>query len=96
MIGGTYFVGQIIATSLIPVGYLGDQLGRKWVFIVNTLITILGCVILYLAGSITHICIGMFVLGISGPGRAIVTIVYADEFLSNEQKPILMPLNNVW
>jgi MFS family permease len=96
LIGGSYFVGQIIATSLIPIGYLSDWVGRKWIFICNTLITILGCMLLYVANSIEHICIGMFILGMSGPGRMIVCLVYADEFLNDDQKAMLMPLNNIW
>ena len=84
MIGGSYFVGSIVATSLMPVGYLSDWLGRKWIFVCNTLITILGCIMIYVANSLEHIVIGMFILGVSGPGRGIVAIIYADEFLSNE------------
>jgi MFS family permease len=84
LIGGSYFVGQIVATSLIPVGYLSDWLGRKWIFVCNTLITILGCMLIYVANSIEHICIGMLILGVSGPGRGIVAIVYADEFLTED------------
>ena len=37
----------------------------------------------------------MLVLGFSHPGRVIVAVSYADEFLNREQRPYLMPLNNI-
>lgn len=38
----------------------------------------------------------MFVLGLGAPGRGIITIVYADEFLNKDQSAILIPLCNIW
>ena len=37
----------------------------------------------------------MLFLGFSHPGRVIVAVSYADEFLNKEQRPYLMPLNNI-
>jgi len=37
----------------------------------------------------------MLFLGFSHPGRVIVAISYADEFLNKEQRPYLMPMNNI-
>jgi hypothetical protein len=37
----------------------------------------------------------MLFLGFSHPGRVIVAVSYADEFLNKEQRPYLMPMNNI-
>ena len=81
MIGASFFVGIIVATSIIPVGYLSDLLGRKQIFICNVLLTILGCIWLYVANNVEHLWIGMLIVGMTTPGRMIVATAYADEFL---------------
>ena len=46
-LGASYFVGVIVASSLVPVGYISDQIGRKWVFVASTLLVIGACTGLY-------------------------------------------------
>ena len=95
MIGACYFIGIIIATSIVPVGYLSDLVGRKQVFICNVLLTILGCTWLYIANDVEHLWIGMLILGMTSPGRMIVATALADEFLDNAKRVWLLPMTNI-
>ena len=42
-LGASYFIGVIIASSIVPVGYLSDVFGRKWVFISSIITMLIGC-----------------------------------------------------
>lgn len=95
MIGASYFIGIIIATSIIPVGYLSDVFGRKSIFICNVVLTILSCIWLFVANNVEHLWIGMLISGMTVPGRMIVATAYADEFLDEGKRIWLVPLGNV-
>jgi MFS family permease len=83
-IGFFYFFGVIIAVTICPVGYLSDKLGRKWVFIGSMVIEIISCYILLTANTINKLYAGMLLMGMAHPGRNIVVINYADEFLATD------------
>lgn len=95
LFGASYFIGVIVATTLIPVGYLSDIYGRKWVFVASIAGVIVACIGLLLATKIEHLFVFLFMLGLSHPGRSIVAISYADEFLHKEQNGYLVPLNQI-
>jgi len=80
-IGACYFIGVIIASSIIPVGLLSDTYGRKWIFIGSMLIEICGCYLLLIGRHIYILYTCMILLGTAHPGRCIVGLSYADEFL---------------
>ena len=94
-LGASYFIGVIVASSLIPVGYISDQIGRKWVFVASTLLVIGACTGLYFSTALEQLYLCLFVLGLSHPGRCIVALSYADEFLNSDQKSYLVPLNQL-
>ena len=90
-----FFIGVITASSLVPVGYLSDILGRK-VMVIFTMITeIISGYILIVATSLDQLYLGMFFMGLGHPGRFIVCIAYADEFMTVKQKQLLMPLSQI-
>lgn len=92
-ISACYFVGVIVASSLIPIGWLSDRYGRKWVFIFSMLVEVIACYLLIFGShiNILYLCIGL--LGVSHPGRNIVALSYADEFLHKDQQKFLIPMN---
>ena len=71
-IGACYFLGVIIASSAIPVGYISDFVGRKWIYVATLLSELMGCYTLIIANKLEVIYLGMFLLGFGHPGRAIV------------------------
>lgn len=85
-LGACFFLGVITASSIIPVGYLSDRFGRKWVFVGTMVSEIISCYILLTATSLDYLYIGMFIMGTGHPGRFIVAVAYADEFLTQRQK----------
>ena len=94
-LGACFFIGAIIASSIIPVGYISDVYGRKWVFIGSMISEILSCYLMLIATSLDQLYIAMVLMGCGHPGRFIVAVNYADEFLSKRQKEFLLPLNQL-
>ena len=95
MLGASYFVGIIVATALCPVGYLSDLYGRKWIFVMSITLAIIACIGLLLASQLVHLYLSMFLLGLTHPGRVIVALAYADEFLHLDQRSYLVPVNQI-
>lgn len=83
-IGACYFIGVIIASSLVPIGWLSDNYGRKWIFILSMLVEVIGCNMLIMGSHIHVLYISVLLLGISHPGRNITALSYADEFLHKQ------------
>ena len=83
-LGACFFIGVISASSLCPVGYLSDKFGRKWVFVCTMISEIISCYILMIATSLDMLYLGMYVMGLGHPGRFIVSMAYADEFLTQK------------
>jgi MFS transporter, putative metabolite transport protein len=94
-LGACFFIGVISASSIVPVGYLSDRFGRKWIFVGTMISEIISCYILLTALSLDMLYAGMFIMGLGHPGRFIVAMSYADEFLTAKQKQILMPLGSI-
>jgi len=91
--GACFFIGVITASSIMPVGYLADLYGRKWVFVISMCSEIVSCYILLQATTLNALYIGMFAMGLGHPGRFVVAINYIDEFLTSRQKNFLLPFN---
>jgi len=81
-LGACFFIGVIVATTVCPVGYLSDLLGRKWVFIGSMISEIISCYLMVTAGTMEMLYVSMLVMGMGHPGRFIVSVHYADEFLT--------------
>ena len=81
-LGACFFIGAILASSVIPVGYLSDLYGRKWVFIGSMISEIVSCYIMLIAKSLDQLYVAMVIMGAGQPGRFIVAVNYADEFLT--------------
>lgn len=91
--GACFFAGVISASSLLPVGYLADLYGRKWVLVGTMISEIISCYILLVATTLNGLYIGLYVMGLGHPGRFVVAINYVDEFFTARQKNFLLPFN---
>lgn len=94
-LGACFFIGVISASSICPVGFLSDKFGRKWVFVCTMISEIISCYILMTATSLDMLYLGMYVMGLGHPGRFIVSMAYADEFLTQKQTQFLMPMGSI-
>jgi MFS family permease len=81
-LGASYFIGVIIATAIIPVGYLSDLYGRKWVVVLTNFSEITACYGFIKATTLDELYINMLILGMGHPGRVIVAINYGYEFIT--------------
>ena len=81
-LGACFFIGVICASSIVPVGFLSDKYGRKWVFVGTMFSEIISCYTLLTAKSLDMLYVGMFIMGLGHPGRFIVSLAYSDEFLT--------------
>lgn len=79
-LGACFFIGVLVASTVIPVGILSDIFGRKWIFIITQIILAIACLGFIMASSIEELYVYMFLLGITFPGRMIVGINLAYEF----------------
>lgn len=79
-LGACFFIGVLVASTLIPVGLLSDLYGRKWIFVGTLVVLIIACIGFLYAKSIEELYAYMFLLGVSFPGRIIVGINFAQEF----------------
>jgi MFS family permease len=75
-----YFIGILAASTIIPVGFLSDLFGRKWIFVITLIIVLVSVAGFIFARSIEELYIFMFLLGTTFPGRVIVGVNYAQEF----------------
>lgn len=78
--GACFFIGVLVASTIVPVGLLSDIYGRKWIFISTLVILLIACIGFLYAKSIEELYVYMFLLGVSFPGRIIVGINFAQEF----------------
>lgn len=92
-IGACYFIGVIIASSFVPIGWLSDLYGRKWIFILSMIVEIVACYMLIIGSHIHVLYFCIMLLGVSHPGRNITALSYADEFLHKQQQKYLIPMN---
>lgn len=94
-VGACYFIGVIIASSAIPVGWLSDKYGRKWIFVLSIIPEILACYWLIIGSQLYVLYTCLIILGMGHPGRNIVGLSYADEFLHRRQQKYLIPMNQL-
>ena len=79
-LGACYFIGVIVTSTIIPVGFLSDVVGRKWIFVVTLFVLAIACFGFMIAQSLDELYVYMFLLGTTLPGRMIVGMNYAYEF----------------
>jgi len=79
-LGACFFIGVIVSSTIVPVGYLSDQWGRKWLFIGTLGLLLVALTGFFFATSLDQLYIFMFLFGMTFPGRIIVGINYAYEF----------------
>lgn len=84
---------MLVASTIIPVGYLSDVLGRRWIFITTLFVLLIACIGFIFATSIEQLYIFMFLFGITFPGRMIVGINYAYEFQTKVWAEYVQPVN---
>lgn len=94
-LGACFFIGVILASSVIPIGLLSDVYGRKKVFLGSMLSEIISCYGLLIATSLDQLYVYMVIMGLGHPGRFIVAVNYADEFLTKNQARYLLPLGQL-
>ena len=56
---------------------------------------IVSCYLMLYATTLDQLYVAMVIMGCGHPGRFIVAVNYADEFLTNRQKQYLLPLNQL-
>lgn len=91
-LGACFFIGVILASSVIPVGFLSDVYGRKKVFLGSMISEIISCYGFIMATSLDQLYVYMVIMGLGHPGRFIVAVNYADEFLTKNQGRYLIPM----
>ena len=79
-LGACFFIGVLVASTILPVGFLSDVFGRKWIFVGTLGILVLSSFGFIIATTLDELYVYMFLLGITYPGRMIVGINYAYEF----------------
>lgn len=94
-LGACFFIGVLVASTVIPVGLLSDMYGRKWIFVATLGILIVACTGFLFAKSIEELYVYMFLLGVSFPGRIIVGINFAQEFQKEEWIEFVQPMVQV-
>ena len=92
-LGACFFIGVLVASTVVPVGLLSDIIGRKWIFVTTLIILIVSEVGFIYASSLDMLYASMFLLGLTFPGRIIVGINYAQEFLLQSWIEGVQPLN---
>lgn len=94
-LGACFFIGVLVASTVMPVGLLSDIFGRKWIFISTLGILLVSCLGFMFARSLEELYVYMFLLGITFPGRMIVGINFAQEFQRASWIPYIQPLVQV-
>ena len=79
-LGACFFIGVIVSSTIVPVGFLSDIVGRRWPFILTLVVLAIACFGFIVARSLDQLYIFMFLLGATFPGRLIVGTNYAQEF----------------
>ena len=85
-LGACYFIGILIGTTILPLGYLSDQIGRKPMFLLTLVIQILSEIGFIYARSLDQLYISMILLGVTFPGTMIVGQAFAYEFCTDPIK----------
>lgn len=78
-LGACFFIGVLSASTIIPIGYLSDVIGRKWLYVATLAVLAVSCFGFIVAKTLDELYLFMFLLGVSFPGRMIVMVNYAYE-----------------
>lgn len=79
LIGSFYFIG--ICTTLTFVPPLADAFGRKWVFNITLLVSIIAQFSIIMTNNLYQLYFFMFLIGATFAGRIVVGLGYVLEFL---------------
>ena len=90
--GTLIFVGWTISALIVP--RLADLYGRKWTFVVNTLVQLAALVTIIYSTSYTVVCCALFMIGACSSGRWTVSYVYLMEFLTEKNIKGIGPFFN--
>jgi len=93
-LGACFFIGVLFASSVIPVGYISDKVGRKWVYFTTLCVLVIACIGFIMATTLEQLYVSMFLLGTTFPGTIIVGTNYAIEFQIPKWKKSVLPINN--
>lgn len=85
-LGALFFIGVLVASTIVPVGFLSDILGRKWLFIGTLVLLLVSTIGFLFATRLEDLYVAMFIFGLSFPGRIIVGQNYAYEFCTEDLK----------
>ena len=94
-LGACFFIGVLVASTIIPVGYLSDVIGRKWLFVGSIVVLQIACLGFIFATTLDQLYIFMFLIGLSFPGRIIVGINFAYELIHKEMRVYIQPLGQI-
>ena len=83
LLGACYFIGILCASTIIPVGFISDKIGRKLVYCCTITVQLIACLGLLFATEIIHLYVFLFIFGLTFPGRIIVGQSYAYEFITS-------------
>ena len=78
-LGSSYFLGMMVAMTFVPA--MGDYYGRKNSFIVSMFASCVAQLGLIYSTNLTHSTMLIFLLGISWPGKRVIGLNYALEFI---------------
>ena len=79
LISSFFFIGVITSLAIVPP--LADAYGRKWVFNVTLLVSIIAQFSIILTHDLVQLYVFMFLIGASWAGRIVVGLSYTLEFL---------------
>ena len=91
-IGACFFIGVLCGSTIIPLGFLSDIIGRKWIFVGSIVVLLISCIGFLFADTIEELYIFMFIYGITFPGRLIVGQNYAYEFITPKWQDYYQPI----
>ena len=92
-LGACFFIGVLVGSTVLPLGFLSDIIGRKWIFVGTLVLLIIACTGFIFAHSLEELYVYMFLYGITFPGRLIVGINYAYEFNTLDWQELIQPWN---
>ena len=92
-LGACFFIGVLVASTILPVGVLSDVVGRKWIYVATLTILVISSFGFIIATTLDELYVYMFLLGITYPGRMIVAVNYAYEFQLESWKEWVQPVN---
>ena len=94
-LGACFFIGILVASVVVPIGFLSDLFGRKQIFVITLIVLLISEAGFIFANSLDQLYVFMFLYGFSFPGRIIVGQNFAYEFCTDSIKNYFQPIMNV-